>query len=133
MRAIKFKNNDYLDSSGITHHRNKLSNIIDGTLLWENSSVSENFLAQTLNVDLSKYNEIEIVYFRYPSAVTTKWRAFCKKNETTELNYSDYESGSIRTWNRQIIITNSSIIIGNNKINDFIDNKGLVPYQIIGH
>lgn len=133
MRAIKFKNNDYLDSTGIIHNRNKLSNIIDGTLIWENSNISENFLAQTLNVNLSKYNEIEIVYYRYPSAVTTKWRTFCKKNDTIELNYSDYDSGSIRTWNRQIIITNSSIIIGNNKINDFIDNKGLVPYQIIGH
>lgn len=158
MRAIKFKDNNFLDSSGIVHNKKKLSDklnnlvkntktssdndtyscnylndTINGTLLWQNNNITDGFQAQTLNINLSLYNMIEIIYYRYPSATNPLWRNFYKVGETTLLDYSDYSDNIVRTWNRQIQFAANSVIIGHNTINGIIDDRGMVPYQIIGH
>lgn len=158
MRTLKLKNNMYWDSTSIIHNKKKLSDklnnlvkntktnsdndtyscnyindTINGTLLWQNNNIADGFQAQTLNIDLSLYNIIEIVYYKYPSTVTPLWRNFYKVGETTLLDYSDYDSNIVRTWNRQIQFTANSVIIDHNTINGVIDDKGMVPYQIIGH
>lgn len=119
-----------VSNKAITNYVNERLN---GTLLWKNNALGDNFGPQTLNLDLSPYSIIELVYYRYPSITTPIFRVFHKIGETTQLNYCDYDSGTPRAWSREIQITASSLVIANNWINGNIENKGLVLDQVIGH
>lgn len=62
MRAIKFKNNDYLDSTGIVDNKIRLDKKINGIIGWENSDISEPFKAKNITLSTNDYNYYEIIW-----------------------------------------------------------------------
>ena len=57
-KSIKFENEIYLDSSGISHNRKRLSEILNSTVLYENSSGTNGNISCSENISNFKYLEI---------------------------------------------------------------------------
>jgi hypothetical protein len=64
-KGIKFKDNNYLDSSGVVHKRKLLSDILNeltGTVLWQNSNDGNDFAAQFINVNTTGYKWAKVLF-----------------------------------------------------------------------
>lgn len=57
-KSIKLKNNKYWDSSGISHNRKRLSEILNSTVLYENSSGTNENISCSENISNFKYLNI---------------------------------------------------------------------------
>lgn len=125
--------NTYSTSETDTYSCDYMNNRITGTELWINTSVATAFGAQTISVDLSPYKYIELVYYRYPSTTTPMFRIFAKVGDISQLNYCDYDSGSVRAWIREFQVKSTGIEFKIATINGTTNNSGLIPGKIIGH
>lgn len=125
--------NTQSDSTTDTYSCDYINNRITGTELWINTSLGAAFGPQTIQVDLSPYKYIELVYYRYPSTTTPMFRIFTKVGDISQLNYCDYDSGSVRAWIREFEVKSTGIEFKIATINGTTDNGGLVPGKIIGH
>lgn len=123
----------YSTSETDTYSCNYMNNRITGTELWTNTSLGAAFGPQTIQVDLSPYKYVELVYYRYPSTTTPMFRIFTKVGDISQLNYCDYDSGSVRAWIREFEVKSTGIEFKIATINGTTDNGGLVPGKIIGH
>lgn len=59
-QSIKLKNETYIDSTGVVHNRQLLSNILNPTILYENASGSNGNI--TLKDSIDNYAYIEIFF-----------------------------------------------------------------------
>ena len=125
--------NTYSTSQTDTYSCNYVNNKITGTELWTNTSLGGAFGPQTIQVDLSPYKYVELVYYRYPAATTPMFRIFAKVGDVSQLNYCDYDSGSVRAWIREFEVKSTGIEFKIATINGTTNNRGLVPGKIIGH
>lgn len=57
-KSIKLENEIYLDSSGISHNRKRLSEILNSTVLYENSSGTNGNISCSENISNFKYLNI---------------------------------------------------------------------------
>ena len=57
-KSIKVENEIYLDSSGISHNRKRLSEILNSTVLYENSSGTNGNISCSENISNFKYLNI---------------------------------------------------------------------------
>lgn len=105
-----------------------------GVELWTNQYPTNDFSAQTIQLSLSGYKVITFFYTRW-SGDKILSTTICFENLTTntELNYSDYDSGNVRSWNRNVTIKTTEVQFENNTINGSVANSGLIPYKIIGY
>lgn len=101
--------------------------------LWTNPNPTSSFSGQDVEISLSGYAMIEIFYTRFQGIKILSNRIPFSSNEQTELNYSDYDSGSVRSWNRNVTLSTTKIAFGDCKINNTTTNTGLIPYKIIGY
>lgn len=105
-----------------------------GTLLWTNSSPTSSFNSQIINIDLTAYDLIEIFYTRFQGINNFSERiSFNGSTTYTQLTYSDYENNSVRAWNRNVEISNTSVGFNICTINGTTTNTGLIPYAIVGY
>lgn len=103
------------------------------SILWENSSPTSVFTAQTITLSSSDYDYIMLYYARTPASRNEVFCNILEKNKDTELLYLDYFSGATRTWSRSAYIRNgTSVTFGECLINGSATNSGLVPQKIIG-
>ena len=102
-------------------------------VLWQNSSPTSEFNAQTITLSSSNYNYLMIYYARTPSTRNEVYCAIVEKNKMTELLYNDVLGGVARSWSRSVTISNNtSIAFGDCEIQGGTNNAGLVPQKIIG-
>lgn len=105
-----------------------------GVELWTNQYPVSDFGTQTIPLSLSGYKVISIFYTRWAGSKTLSTTIYFEDLKTyTELNYSDYDSGTVRSWNRNATIETTGIYFENNTINGSVSNGGLIPYKIIGY
>lgn len=101
--------------------------------LWENSSPTSAFTAQTITLSSSDYDYIMLYYARTPASRNEAFCIVLEKNKDTELLYSDFFNSEVRAWSRSAIIRNgTSVTFGECLINGSANNSGLVPQKIIG-
>ena len=120
----------------LTILNNKLDTKQDkGILLWTNPNPSSSFSAQTINnINLTDYKFIEIYYIRYSGENIFCNRVPFENTEIyTQLNYCDYDIGSVRAWIRNVRLRTNDIYFNTASINGNVDNSALVPYKIIGY
>lgn len=125
--------NTYSTSQSDTYSCDFINDKITGTELWVNTSLAAAFGPQTVQVDLSPYKYIELVYYRYPAATTPMFRIFTKVGDVSQLNYCDYDQSTVRAWNREFEVKSTGIEFKIATINGTTNNNGLVPGKIIGH
>lgn len=119
----------------LTLINNKLDTKQDEEItLWTNPNPSSSFSAQTINLNLTDYKFIEIYYIRYSEENIFCNRVPFENTEIyTQLNYCDYDSGSVRAWIRNVRLRTTDIYFNTASINGSVDNNALVPYKIIGY
>lgn len=70
-KSFKYKDNNFLDSTGIVHNKILLSEILEPILLWENdapeTSISEE---KTIKLKSDDYEYLKVFYFH---TTTNKW------------------------------------------------------------
>lgn len=128
--------NTYSESEGNAYSCDYSNKAFGGTILWTNDSPTSSFASQTISIDLSDYNTVDIYAVRFN---TTGGRQLLHykilidvPNKNTQMFYCDYENG-VRTWNRNVDWTTSSITFGNATINGSSSNGALIPYKIVGY
>lgn len=62
MKSVKFKDNTYLDSTAIVHKRKKLSDLLEGTILYESETGLNQANPIPLKDTASNYKRIKIYY-----------------------------------------------------------------------
>jgi len=97
-------------------------------LLWTNDSPSSNFGAQTIQLDLSKYQMVMMEYKMYSTAVNcvigmvgSQWTLIVCSNSSVN-----------RTGYRNANVTTSGIEFTTAKYNNSVDNQYCVPWRIWG-
>lgn len=60
-KSFKYKDNNFLDSTGVVHNRIPLNKIF-GKILWTNSNSASEFSPQTINLSSDDYDCYEILY-----------------------------------------------------------------------
>jgi len=107
MKSVKFKNEMYLDSTSIVHKRKKLSDLLEGTTLYESETGSKENI--TLNESSSNYNVLEIEY-RYQGIYnTTKVSSPNGKIASLSIFFSIAQYNAARTQYKTVKINGSSI------------------------
>lgn len=129
---VKNSNNNSIKDSYSCDYANKY---FGGVVLWTNPHPDYEFDAQSISIDLSNYRYIEIYYNRWQGSTLLHHKIYFEENSTiySQLVYSDYDSGDVRSWNRVLTINNSGIGFNVNQINGATSNYGLIPYKIIGY
>lgn len=77
-------NNTYSNSQTDTYSCDYSNKAFSGTLLWTNSSPSSSFSNQTVEIDLSNYDMIEIIYYTDVEASTWKYQMTTGKLKTIQ-------------------------------------------------
>lgn len=98
-------------------------------LLWTNSSPTSAFAAQTINLDLSKYNYIIVEFLSNTSYQVIRSRTILNKNDT------DYFGAGFTTTNsytRNVSFNDTGVTFGVGKMDTTANNTNVVPYKIYG-
>jgi hypothetical protein len=102
-----------------------------GVLLWENQNIDADFEAQTVELDLTKYNRIVILFcessLHFEFSFTTK-----------DIAYTVHKPGYHRetsAYGRNLTISNTGIVFSDGRDNstDKIENSAAKPYRIYGY
>lgn len=107
-------------------------------LLWVNPNPNENFIPQTIHIDISSYKFL-ILFFNYALGSNR----FSSQMAMTNLDDKEQYLSSVDGWkvrSRKIISTyNNEIVFGigrsssfNNAGGDTEDNGAIIPYEIYG-
>lgn len=103
-------------------------------MLWTNLYPVADFAGQTINLNLTDYEFIEVYYTRWAGDTELSIKFYFQNAETQfDLQYVDYDSGTVRSWNRSGVINTSYISFNDAKINGTTSNSALIPYKIIGY
>lgn len=127
--------------TGATSAAGARNNLLGGTgieertLLWTNASPTSNFLAQTISLDLSEYDAVEIIS-RGSIISTNDFRTITKIKKDTQGFIVAQTNLLIR---RSANITNNGIVFGDGSkyatYNDFafsVENSWIIPFMIYG-
>lgn len=111
-------------------------------LLWTNPSPTSDFAAQTISLDLSNYDEVEVVCFEAKTVLSVVTALKIPVGSSgllqTTGGTAGYNSGQISVINRMCTVNNTGITIGACYLgydgaaftNPF--NHNLIPYKIYG-
>lgn len=105
------------------------------TLLWENSSPTSNFAAQTINVNTSNYNHLVFEYKNRPSG-TESYQTSCILPNDTRGTLSCYGNVSSSTvfYTRMFTKTDTTITFtaGYSSQSSGTDTDRVIPVKIYG-
>lgn len=145
MKSVKFKNEMYLDSTSIVHKRKKLSDLLEGTTLYE----SETGLNQTTPIPLtdtaSNYKRIKI-YYKNDAENSQIWNtAELFDAVGKKFTLETIRQGSVNTYKHTAEITvaekqinwghYAQFTINGNGISDYsVNYQGLIRiYKVVGY
>ena len=104
----------------------------EGILLWTNNNVTAQFGAQTINVDLSQYKYIEILYISNTSGRDI-YSQKLYKSDNTELFKPYYDSGNFYLRTREVEWnSNNRLVVQNGLLNGNTNNSACIPFKLIG-
>lgn len=139
MKSIKLDNNISIDSSGITHNRELLSNIlngINGTILWENNGSISEFSRQDISLNTTNYNCYEVIYqlstFDTRNCSTGKIR----KGKGTQMIFLYNQSDASIYISREVTYVNANTLKIENcyaSNSTSIGNNRCIPLLVIGY
>ncbi len=105
---------------------------MNGTVLWENPALTEEFAAQTVELDLSEYKRICIVF---KNGTLSEWTSSLK-GQTYEVHETDY-SNSTSINSREYSFDDAGVTFGDaghpGTTDSRRDNDRLKPVKIIGY
>lgn len=100
------------------------------TLLWTNPNPTSNFSAQTISLDLSNYDEVEVEAIMYMNGTTAYYNSFrCKVGKSYTLNGISYKSNVLLT--RDCKVQTSSVYFDSGWANGANDGA-VIPTRIYG-
>lgn len=99
------------------------------TKLWENPNPSSNFNAQTVELDLRKYDGVSISFKGYPAAVSVVSYGFSPKGAQAMLQFVTTAKNVL---NRTAAITDTGVEFGPGQANGENSNTAPVPLVIYG-
>lgn len=110
-------------------------------LLWTNASPSTTFAAQTISLDLSDYEEVEVEYVDHNVHISTMSQIRVKIGQSGSMNImignSSYSSGVPFVANRRFSVTQTGITFGDGAGTPVSSslatrNDSCIPYRIYG-
>ena len=110
-------------------------------LLWTNSSPTSTFAAQTISLDLSDYEEVEVEYVDHNVHISTMSQIRVKIGQSGSMNImignSSYSSGVPFVANRRFSVTQTGITFGDGAGTPVSSslatrNDSCIPYRIYG-
>ena len=138
MSLIKFQ--DYpstetpLNAENLNHNFNELINI-GGVLLWKNSNPSNDFTAQTLNLDLSNYDMVEI-WCRHSKGDITSVNFKIIKGHSRLMQFADYDlslASRLATVNESSITFEKCQYFKRSSGETLHQDSRMIPTYIIGY
>lgn len=125
----------------VTDNINSLRNItngLKGTILWTNPNPTSNFSPQTLNLDLSNYDEIEIIYRHYKTDATRLFtKVLIPSKQALVYPELDTSGGFIAIQSREFEVKNTGIVFESGYFKgarNIEQNDGrCIPLYVIGY
>ncbi len=112
MKSVKFKNETYLDSTSIVHGRKKLSDLLEGTTLYDNSSGTTGTI--TLNESVANFQRIKIEYKNIRNSFYNTIEIFNPNGKSSVL-FSHYNGTYQYLYTAEISISGTSITFNYNQ------------------
>ena len=103
-------------------------------LLWENSSPTADFNAQTISLDLTDYAGVIVEFRKTTSSTKINTRLYAKKNEDVDEIFgagSYYTKGDSNTA-RGVNVTDAGVTFAEGYGNMTLNNKTTIPIRIYG-
>ena len=117
---------------------NGVTEDLEPVLLWENSSPTTAFAAQTISLNLTDYTGVIIEFNKSDLQQTIAGRLYCKKTDNyggyTGVGYVALAGSQVSTSARCIIkVDNNGVEFGNSATNNLGDHQTiLIPIRIYG-
>lgn len=111
-----------------------LNNLGKGKVLWHNEG-NTSLSPQTISIPmLSTYDYIIVFAFRNKALDSRALSILMEVNIDipSELKYTDYSSGNVRSWFRRIDVSINGLDVGAGYINGDVNNNVLIPYKVVG-
>ena len=98
-------------------------------VLWTNSAPSSNFNAQTIQLDLTNYDKIEIIY-RYNKENLNTYKKV--EGQIGYLSTMEWLGGAT-ILSRNFTVNTTGVVFSSGYSGSSISEQSLIPYQIIGY
>ena len=133
---ISLKNTLKAISSKFSALNTLLNDVPHYTLLWTNPNPTSSFSAQTISLDLSKYDAVEVVFNQHKqnlTLVTQKIRIRGVANTCGNTNFGYFVSRNLTFKDGGVTFTNGLYYGKYNTYSSLAtDNDFLIPYKIYG-
>lgn len=136
-KSFKYKDDNYLDSTGIVHNKIPLNKIL-GKILWTNSDTTSAFNSQKITLSSDEYDCYEILYkLSTTSSNCLNTGKIPKGNGTSLIHISGLSNDTpIRTrtinYISDTILEVKDLYTGSSSTTG-IDNRHCIPYMVIGY
>lgn len=117
--------NNQLKNNTVYMIDDELSANTENTVLWENPSTDNKFMAQTITLKNSDYDYL--IIFSYRNSNGSKNITLChtvEKNKSTKMYYADYFDTYVRAWHRDVSVTQGNkVTFGDAYINGDVGGR----------
>lgn len=116
-------------------HMAELTDLLTPVVLWENPNPTEEFAEQTIEMDLSEYKRISVLFRNFIKSQTNKHSEFCFSEKNTDLSVHETIQSDMSSIlsNRTVLFTDESVHFSEGERDDSTANGRLVPLKITGY
>lgn len=135
-KSVRLTNDTYLDTSSIVHNKQKLNEILDVKILWENPDKSSAFEQQTITLNSTDYDFYEMYFLRGINFSPILMLVKSIKGYGFQVNDTDNEKLDIRTRTIALTSSNTLYISHGRKLttSGYTENDNLlIPMFVIGY